>query len=170
MRRIVASGAAALLVVAARAIAANQAPEIDHHPSPCTLADQAISLCASISDDGQVAHARIWFRREGETFYSFVEMSFGGLNYCGTLPAPRAGKVQKLEYYIQAIDEQFEAARTSTYLVQVQPEGTCEFPPLEKDAARRAAITVYASNKKQGKKVPDGFEAAGVTFVPIEGK
>jgi hypothetical protein len=94
-------------------------------------------------------------------------MSFQGLNYCGTVPGPREGKIKTLEYYVQAIDDQFQPQRTSTYQMSVQPEGVCEFPPLEKDAKRAAAIRVFASNRNQGNKLPDDFVAAGVTFVPV---
>jgi hypothetical protein len=52
----------------------------------------------------------------------------------------------------------------------IQPEGMCEYPPLEKDAKRAASIRVFASNKKQGSKLPDEFVATGVTFVPVAGK
>ena len=54
--------------------------------------------------------------------------------------------------------------------MNVQPEGVCEFPPIEKDAARAASIKVYATNKKQGKKLDDAFSASGVTFVPVVGE
>jgi hypothetical protein len=43
----------------------------------------------------------------------------------------------------------------------------CEFPPLEKDAAKAAAVRVIATNRKQGKKLDDGFNPTGVTFVPL---
>jgi hypothetical protein len=141
------------------------APQVDHQPAPCTVPGQAVSLCAAITDDGQVAKARLYFRPAGEKYYSFVDMEFGGINYCGTLPAPREGKVKSIDYYVQAIDDTFESQRTSTFQMAVQPEGVCEFPPLEKDAARAGAIVVHATNAKQGKKLPDGFLAAGVTFV-----
>ena len=142
-------------------------PSLEHTPIPCTLADKPASLCASITDDGQVAVARIYFRPAGEKFYSFVDMTFGGLSFCGTLPAPRQGKVQAIEYYVQAVDDQFEVQRTSTFIMNVQPEGVCEFPPLEKDPARAAAIKVHATNQKQGKKLPDEFVPTGVSFVPV---
>jgi hypothetical protein len=43
----------------------------------------------------------------------------------------------------------------------------CEFAPVEKDAARAAAIKVHATSQKQGKKLPGEFVAAGVSFVPV---
>jgi hypothetical protein len=159
----------AFLTLAGNALA-NDPPVIEHQPAPCTIPDKAISLCASISDDGTVAKAKLYFRKAGEDYYSYVDMVFLGLNYCGTVPAPREGKIKTLEYYLQAIDDQFESQRTSTFQMAIQPEGVCEFPPVEKDPKRAANIRVQASSRKQGGKLPDEFVAQGVTFVPVAGK
>jgi hypothetical protein len=153
---------AVLLMAAATARA--EAPSVEHQPVPCTVPGQPIALCATITDDGQVAKARIYFRPAGDKFYSFVEMEFGGIRFCGTLPAPREGKLKAIDYYVQAVDEQFESQRTSTYQIAVQPEGVCEFPPLETDPARAQSIVVHPTSKKQGRKLPDGFLATGVTL------
>jgi hypothetical protein len=158
--RLPALAAVLLAPPAARA----EAPSVEHQPPPCTVPGQPISLCASVTDDGQVARARIYFRPAGARFYSFVEMEFGGITFCGTLPAPREGKLKAIDYYVQAVDEQFESQRTSTYQIAVQPEGVCEFPPVEKDAARAQAIVVHPTSKKQGRKLPDGFLTQGVTL------
>jgi hypothetical protein len=157
------------VLFAAAAPARAEPPSLEHQPPPCTVPDKAIRLCAGVTDDGQVAKSRIYFRRGGDKFYSFVDMAFGGLNFCGTLPPPRGGKVASIEYYVQAVDDQYESTRTSTYQIAVQPEGVCEFPPVEKDAARAADIAVHATNAKQGKKLPDEFQGAGVRFVPVGG-
>lgn len=146
---------------------ADDAPVVEHQPQPCTVPDKAISICANVSDDNEVAKARIYFKRSGEDFYNFVDMSFGGINYCGTLPAPLAGKVLSIEYYVQAVDNAYQPTRTSTYQMSVQADGVCEFPPVEKEAARAASIRVFATHKKQGKKLDEAFSSAGVTFVPI---
>ncbi len=159
-------------VVAAMAVgaAAAEEPDVAHQPSPCTVPGKPISLCASVTDDGQVAKVRIYFRPAGEKFYSFVDMAFTGINFCGTLPAPREGKTQALDYYVQGVDDEYETKRTSTYQLNIQPEGVCEFPPVEKDASKAKAITVYATSAKQGKKLPGAFQSAGVTFVPVKTK
>jgi hypothetical protein len=164
MRVRAVAGAVGLALGLARAGSA-EPPNVDHQPSPCMVPDKPASLCASITDDGQVAAARIYFRPAGEKFYSFVDMVFGGLSFCGTVPGTRAGKVQVLEYYVQAVDDQYESQRTSTFNMEVKPE--CEFAPVEKDAARAAAIVVHATNQKQGKKLPEEFVATGVSFVPV---
>ena len=159
----------ALLAVGGPALA-DDPPAIEHQPAACAIPDKAISLCAAISDDSKVAKARIYFRKAGEDFYNYVDMVFQGLNYCGTVPAPREGKIKTLEYYVQAIDDQFQPQRTSTFQMAIQPEGMCEFPPTEKNAKRASSIRVFASNKKQGGKLPDDFVATGVTFVPAAGR
>ena len=158
--------AAALLALLPASAPALDAPSVEHQPVPCTVPGQPISLCAAVTDDGQVAKARVYFRSAGDKFYSYVEMGFGGLSFCGTLPAPREGKLKTLEYYVWGVDDMFETQRTSTHQILIQPEGVCEFPPVEKDPARIASIVVYASNPKQGKKLPDAFQSAGVSFVP----
>ena len=161
---------AATAVAAMVTAAAAEEPDVAHQPSPCKVPGKPIALCASVTDDGQVAKARIYFRPAGDKFYSFVDMAFTGINFCGTLPAPRQGKTQAVDYYVQGVDDQYETKRTSTYQLNIQPDGICEFPPVEKDKARAAAITVYATSPKQGKKLPGAFLTDGVTFVPVKTK
>lgn len=158
------------LALAPLSLLAVDAPHVEHQPVPCTVPGQPISLCATVTDDGQVAKARVYFRPGGDKFYSFVEMVFGGLNFCGTLPPPREGKMKSLEYYVWGVDDEFETQRTSTHQIIVQPEGVCEFPPIEKDPARAGSIVVHATHQKQGKKLSDAFVSAGVSFVPLQSK
>jgi hypothetical protein len=159
-----------LVALAAGASAlADDPPSIEYQPFPCTVAEKPIGLCASISDDSMVAKARLYFRPAHDKYYSFVEMTFSGLNYCGTVPAPREGKLKSLDYYIQATDDHYNSQRTSTFSMEVQAEGVCAFPPVEKNPERAATIKVYGTHPKQGHKLPDEFEAAGVTFVPAPG-
>jgi hypothetical protein len=156
--------------VLAPALAAGESPTVEHQPLPCTVPGKALSLCATITDDKQVAKARVYFRPAGGKFYSFVDMVFGGINFCGTLPAPRERKVDAIEYYVQGVDDEYDAQRTSTFQMNVLPEGVCEFPPVEKDAARAGAIVVHATSPKQGKKLDDAFLPTGVSFVPMSGR
>ena len=154
-----------LLPVAATA---NTPPAVDHQPAYCTVPEKPISLCAAISDDGNVAAARLYFRKAGEKHYAFVDMAFTGLDYCATLPAPREGKVEEIEYYVQAIDNDYEPTRTSTFRLPVEDEETCEFPAIEEDPERAAAIKVFGTSRKQGKKLDGAFVRTGVTFVPVK--
>lgn len=145
---------------------ADDPPAVEHQPAPCTVPERALSLCAAVSDDGAVAAARVYFRREGERYFAYVNMTFTGVSYCGTVPAPRA-RTKAIEYFVQATDDKYQPTRTSTFRLVVQPEGACEFPPLEKDPARAAAIRVFATSARQGKKLDDAFSDEGVTFVPV---
>ena len=160
----------AALLVAPPAARPDEPPVIEHQPNPCTVPENPFAICAAVRDDMEVAKARIYFRPEGEKYYSIVEMAFGGITYCGTLPAPRQGKLKAVEYYIQAVDDQYQSQRTSTFRIIVQPEGVCEFPPVEKDPRRAASIVVHATHWKQGKKLPGGFVGTGVSFVPATGQ
>ncbi len=153
------------LVLAAPVVRADDPPVIEHQPPLCVVPGRALSLCASISDDGSVAAARVYFRRAGEDYYAYVNMAFTGVSYCATLPAPLE-KTKAIEYYVQAVDDAYQPTRTSTFRLPVRPEGVCEFPPVEKDPARAAAIKVFATNRKQGRRLDDGFLASGVSFVP----
>jgi hypothetical protein len=75
-----------------------------------------------------------------------------------------------VEYYIQGLDNEFNTQRTSSYWLSIQPEGACDFPPVETDPTRTTGMVVYATHKKQGKKLPDAFQSAGVSFVPVQTK
>ncbi len=143
---------------------ADELPVVSHQPVLCTLPEKPLSLCAEVSDDHGVARARLYFRRAGEDYYAFVDMAFTGVAYCATLPAPHA-KTKAIEYYVQAVDDAYQPARSSTYQIQVQ--ATCEFPPLERDPAKTAAIKVFATDRKQGRKLDGAFVPTGVTFVPV---
>ncbi len=165
--RGLAVGLVLALLAVAPASRADDAPLVEHQPSPCTVPDEPFRLCAKVSDDVQVARVRVYLRRTGEKAYVFADAAFDGLSYCATLPAPRAGRVRTLEYYVQALDNTYQAQRTSTFVLQVKPAADCEFAPVEKDPARLTALVVHATDAKQGRKLPDAFVAAGVTFVPV---
>jgi hypothetical protein len=157
--------APALVLLTAVLAAADDPPAVDHQPALCTVPEKPISLCAAISDDSNVAVARIYFRRGGEEYYSYVAMTFTGVSYCGTLPAPHE-RAKTIEYYVNAVDDAYQPQRTSTFRLPVQPEGVCEFPPAV-DPAKAPAVKVYATNRKQGKKLDDAFVTTGVTFVAL---
>jgi hypothetical protein len=146
---------------------ADEPPAIEHQPAACTVPNVPFTLCARVTDDVQVGRTSIYFKRAGETWFAYVVASFDGANFCATLPAPRPGKAP-VEYYFQAVDSAFQLRRNSTYLLQVQAEDECAFAPVEKDAAKTAAIVVYAVNPKQ-KRFSDAFAENGVRFVPAGG-
>jgi hypothetical protein len=157
--------AAAVLLWAATATA-DDPPVIEHQPTPCSVPDKRVSLCASVTDEGQVASVRTYFRARGERFYSFVDMAFAGLSYCGALPAPRE-KTKAVEYYVQAMDDEYQPQRTSTHVMQIEPEGVCEFPPVATGAEATGTLVVHATHAKQGQRLSKAFDGAGVSYVAV---
>ena len=161
--------ASVIAVLGGGPVLANDPPLVEHQPAQCSIVSKPIELCASVLDDGDIAKVRAYFRRPGEKEYMVSEMVFEGARFCTTLPGVKPGKLKSLEYYIQATDTEYESKRTSTYQVQIQTEEDCGFPAVQKDPKKAAAITVFATSAKQGSKVPDYLEPAGVTFVPLGG-
>lgn len=161
MRRL---GWAAGVLLCAAAATADEAPVIEHQPVPCAVAGKRISLCASVTDERPVASVRTYFRARGEKFYNFVDMAFAGLSYCGALPAPRE-KTRAVEYYVQAVDDQYQPQRTSTHVMQIEPEGACEFPPVAAGAQAAAGLVVHATHARQGGRLSRSFDDTGVSYV-----
>ena len=161
--------AAAIIVLAGAPAFANDPPLVEHQPAQCSIVAKPIELCASVLDDGDIAKVRTYFRRPGEKEYLVSEMAFEGARFCTTLPGVKPGKLRTLEYYIYAIDTEYESKRTSTYQLQIQTEDDCAFPAVQKDAKKASSITVQATSAKQGSKVPDYLDPTGVTFVPAGG-
>lgn len=169
MKRFTLPAASALALLALKPALANDPPLVEHQPAQCSVIGKPIELCASVLDDGDIAKVRTYFRRPGDKEYLVSEMAFEGARFCTTLPGVKAGKLRSLEYYIQATDTEYESKRTSTYQLQIQTEQDCAFPAVQKDPRKAASITVYATGTRQGSKVPDYLEPAGVTFVPVGG-
>jgi hypothetical protein len=155
---------AALLEASVRADA-SAPPLIHHEPRRCTVAGQPIGVCAIMTANKGIVGARIYFRRAGEKFFSYVEMSFSPVGYCGTLPAPLAGKTPTIEYYLEENDNEDQSRRSEPYPVEVKDPGACPSTPQEKDPAYHGKIKVFATEVKQGRRLPKGFDPAGVTFV-----
>jgi hypothetical protein len=127
-------------LIAAATAFANDPPLVEHQPAQCSLIGRPIELCASVLDDGDIAKVRAYFRRPGEKEYLISEMTFEGARFCTTLPGVKAGKLRSLEYYIQAIDTEYESKRTSTYQLLIQTEEDCAFPAVQKDPKKATGL------------------------------
>jgi hypothetical protein len=158
--------AAGLVAALAPSGLSQESPDVQHQAAYCTVPDRPIRLCAVITDDGEVVKARAHFRAEGREHFSIVEMELLEDQYCATLPAPRAGRTKAVEYYIQAIDDDYLPQRTVPFLLELQEPEVCGFPPVEYDSARAASITVLATHRRQGDELDDRFVSTGVRFVP----
>lgn len=145
----------------------NDPPLIEHQPAQCSLESKPIELCAAVFDDGDIAKVRAYFKKPGEKFPLIAEMAFEGARFCTTIPGVKPGKLRSLEYYIQAFDTEYASKRTSTYQLLIQSELDCPFPAVQNDAKKAESIAVFATSAKQGSKLPDYLEPAGVTFTSM---
>ena len=161
-----------LLFVLALTAAANGSradePLIDHQPVVCSLPEKNPRICTYVADDGEVKKVRIYFRAQNQEAFYWSEMAFDGIQYCATLPVAKSN-VRNVDYYIWAIDNDFESQRTRTFTISVDPNTPCEYPVFDEDPGRISNLTVYATSPKQGDSIKD-FEKEGVVrFVPARG-
>jgi hypothetical protein len=141
-------------------------PIIDHQPVICSLQERNPRICTYVADDGEVKKVRVYFRAEKQEAFYWSEMSFDGIQYCATIPVAKKS-VRAVEYYIWAIDDNFESQRTRTHKTSVAAETPCEYPVYDEDPARTSNLVVYATSSKQGDSIRD-FEKDGIVrFVPV---
>jgi hypothetical protein len=145
--------------------ASTDEPLIDHQPVICSLPEKNPRICTYVADDGEVKRVRVYFRAEDQEAFYWSEMAFDGIQYCATLPVP-GSRVRSVDYYIWAIDDNFESQRTRTFTVSVAPHSPCEYPVFDEDPDRISQLVVYATSPKQGDSIKD-FEKDGIArFVP----
>lgn len=143
-------------------------PVIDHQPITCTLPEKYPRICTYVADDGEVKRARVFFRAKGQEAFYWTDMTFDGIQYCATLPAPKK-TVRSIEYYIWAVDDAFTTQRTRTFELTFLQSG-CDYPVFDEEPERTSKLVVNATSDKQGKKI-DGFSEQGITqFIPFEKK
>ena len=160
-RHPLAVAALALLFTSSPTMA--EPPFIDHQEIPCSLPEAHSRVCATIADDGTVRRAKLFFRAAGQTAWYWTEMAFDLSQFCATLPKPD-DDVEAIEYYLWAMDDEFETERTRDQ--QVDLDRGCPHPVIDDDAERTANLEVHATIKKQRKKLR-GFALDGVTFHPV---
>ena len=141
-------------------------PVIDHQPVLCSLRGKNPRVCAAVADDGEVKHARVYFRAEGQEAFYWSEMAFDGVQYCATLPVAKKSR-RSIEYYLWAVDDEFESQRTRTYRISLVPTAPCDYPVFDEEPDRISNLVVHATSPKQGKSI-DEFEDTGIReFVPV---
>ena len=152
--------------------AAGEEPTIDHQPVICSIPGRNARICAQVLDDGEVKRVRTYFRayrpdkKKGDSAFYFTAMAFDGIQYCATLPI--AKKDRDLQYYIWAVDDQFDSTRTRNFDVSLAPEQSCAYPVVDDDPERTRNLTVNATSPDQGSKIKE-FESSGIkSFVPVK--
>ncbi len=104
---------------------ADQAPTIIHTPVTTALEGTDMTVSATITDDGGVTGADLYYRRGGQTSFTTVSMTATRADYSGIIPG---GSVTSrgVEYYISATDGANTAYdptvgfQTSPHVTQVQ--------------------------------------------------
>lgn len=134
----------------------NEAPAIRHDPPACGSAATRLRVCAYVVDETGIAQVRINFRARGTRAYYWTPMAFDGALYCAWLPAPLP-ETRAVEYYVEAVDDQFEPSRTADHTVPVRPDCSLSAP----DPAPPPAVVGTTVVKQLP--MPPGFDPATLT-------
>ena len=156
--------AGTLLTFAAAANA--EEPAIDHQPVECSSPDKNTRVCAYVLDDGEVKRVRAYFRAEKQEAFYWSDMAFDGIQFCATLPVAKK-HVATLEYYIWAVDDEFQSVRTRSYPVSLSPTAPCAFPVIDEEPERIGKLVVNATSEKQGTAIEEFEERGIIQFVPL---
>jgi hypothetical protein len=144
------------MLVAPASAQDNEAPAIRHDPPACGAAAARLRVCAYVVDETGIAQVRLNFRARGTRAYHWTPMAFDGALYCAWLPAPLP-ETQAVEYYVEAVDDQFEPSRTADQGVPVRRDCSVSAP----DPAPPPAVVGTTSVKQVA--VPPGFDPATLT-------
>lgn len=154
-------------VVAFGAYAFADEPTLDHQPVECTVAEKNPRICAYVLDDGEIKRVRVYFRSDRQDAYYWSTMAFDGIQFCATLPLAK-GNVQAIDYYVWAVDDEFQITRTRPYEISLRKTASCSYPVIDEDPERIASLVVNATSGKQGDKIKD-FEQSSVSqFIPAK--
>lgn len=138
------------LAFALFASTANTLPVIQDETADCFKSGDRPRICAHVMDERAVASARVYFRsRDAKGFY-WAELSFDGARYCATLPRP-SGET-RVEYYLEAVDEGYETARTRSRSLEAR--SGCRASTADPSAPP----TVVHTTVPQQDPVPAGFD------------
>lgn len=155
----------ALLAFGANAIA--DEPTLDHQPVECTVPEKNPRICAYVLDDGEIKRVRVYFRSNRQDAYYWSAMAFDGIQFCATLPLANGG-VQAIDYYVWAVDDEFQITRTRPYEISLRKTASCSYPVIDEDPERIANIVVNATSGKQGDKIKDFEQSSVAKFVPAK--
>jgi len=135
----------------------NQPPVIQHDPPACGRVQARPRICAYVVDETGIAQVRVSFRAQGNRAYHWTPTVFDGALFCAWLPAPLS-ETRALEYYIEAVDDQFEPSRTIDYALELR--SACPAPAQPPPLTPAVVGTTVAN---QGAS-PPGFDPT--TFKP----
>ena len=157
---------ATLVIFAAATIARADEPVIDHQPVECSVPEKNPRICAYVLDDGEVKRVRVYFRAKRQDAYYWSDMTFDGIQFCATLPIAK-GNVRGVDYYVWAVDDEFQITRTRPHEISLQQTASCSYPVIDEDPERISQLVVHATSDKQGKKIKEFEEDSVARFVPV---
>ena len=154
-------------VVALGAVASADEPMVDHQPVECSVPEKNPRICAYVLDDGEVKRVRAYFRSDRQDAYYWSEMAFDGIQFCATLPVAE-DSVKAIDYYVWAVDNEFQITRTRPYEISMRETSSCSYPVIDEDPARVQNVVVSATSTKQGDKIKDFEEQSVAKFIPAK--
>jgi len=92
----------------------------------------------------------------GARAHHWTPMTFDGALFCAWLPAPLP-ETRSVEYYLEAVDDQFEPSRTVDYALEVRSE--CP-PPAQRPPQTPAVVGTTVANQPPS---PPGFDPSTFT-------
>ena len=134
----------------------NQPPVIQHDPQACAGAKARPRICGYVVDETGIAQVRVNFRASGARAHHWTPMTFDGALFCAWLPAPLP-ETRSVEYYLEAVDDQFEPSRTEDYALEVRSE--CP-PPAQRPPQTPAVVGTTVANQPPS---PPGFDPSTFT-------
>jgi hypothetical protein len=148
------------------ATAGAQGVEIDHKQVGCIVVGKFPKMGACFTPAAQLARGRVYFRPEGTPSWYYVDMKSDQPCFTGILPKPGKKLVgTKVEYYVEAQDKTFNAARTAEFApIVVASAGECSKDIPVAPFVNNATVAVFPS-------VPAGFvgSAAAIGTTAIVG-
>lgn len=143
---------------------------VEHSSLDCFANDQYAQLTATIQPGEIVQSSRVYFRAAQHPDFYYVEMVGEGDIFTAVLPIP-SPDTERVVYYIEAVDMEFNNAQTPEANPEVSDAETCE--KRNPEAAYFlgdnpdivvGAVTAGASS------IPLGFQATGITgFISASG-
>jgi hypothetical protein len=108
----------------------NTAPLIVHTPVSSAPAGQDLAITATITDDGGVTGATLYYRRSGQSSFTATAMSPSGDQYTGIVPGAEV-VAPGVEYYLSATDGSLWSYHPPTdYLTSPHQVAVTDAPPV----------------------------------------
>ncbi|MGH9461147.1 MAG: hypothetical protein ACRD1X_08005 [Vicinamibacteria bacterium] len=137
---------------------AESAVAITHDAISCWPYDDFVVMQANIAPADEVETARIYFRASDFLDFYYVEMTRNqeGL-FEAVMPQPTQ-ETDRVIYYVEAVDNEFNATQTAEYDPNVVPSGSCDYRHF-----LGVPSIVIGSLVANVPAVPAGFQAVGIT-------